>query len=114
MNTYKKYGFTNITVKKVIGDRFRQFAKQIPCSNTETLEAMLNFFEWHEISPHDKRDSKHNELKKRINAVIAILKTMEKHQTQPAVSMLQLLFEQAPTKPTRPKFVEIKQQQKNE
>ncbi|WP_159022205.1 BfmA/BtgA family mobilization protein [Formosa sp. L2A11] len=34
-----------------------------------------------------------NVFKKRINGIIAILKNIEKHQTKPAVAMLQALFE---------------------
>lgn len=97
MNNYKKYGFTNITIKKGIADRFRQFSKQIPCSNSEALEAMLNFFEWNEIAPNDNLDTRNTELKKRINAMIAILKDIEKTQTKPTTAMLQALFQEMET-----------------
>jgi len=97
VNSYKKYGFTNITIKKDIADRFRRFAKEISSTNSEALEAMLNFFEWNEISPNDNLDTRTTELKKRINAMIAILKDIEKTQTKPTTAMLQALFQETET-----------------
>lgn len=66
-----------------------------------TLLLMLQFFEENGISPEDdlKPNFKETEnlFKKRINALIAIIKDIEKTQTKPTLAMLQLLFEAAAT-----------------
>lgn len=97
MNSYKKYSFSAISIKKEVASRFRKFSKQISKSNTEALEAMLNFFDWNELSPDDNLGVKNDGNKKRINAVIAILKNIEKHQTKPTAAMLKTLFEEVST-----------------
>ena len=61
------------------------------------MATMLDFFFYNEISPREKlgptgRTIEAN-LKKRINAVIAIMRDMEKTQTKPTVAMIQSLFE---------------------
>ncbi len=66
-----------------------------------TLLLMLDFFEENGISPEDELTTNlkatENLFKKRINALIAIIKDIEKTQTKPTVAMLQLLFEAAAT-----------------
>ena len=91
---YKKYKFSTISFKKTTASRFRKFSKEISKTNTETLEVMLNFFEWNDLSPKDNLGVKNERTNKRINAVIAILKNIEKHQTKPTTIMLQSLFEE--------------------
>jgi len=58
------------------------------------MEEMLNFFDWNDLSPNDNLGVKNERTNKRINAVIAILKNIEKHQTKPTTIMLQKLFEE--------------------
>ena len=94
INGYRKYSFSAISIKKEVASRFRKFSKQISKSNTEALEAMLNFFDWNDISPNDDLGVKNERTNKRINAVIAILKNIEKHQTKPTAVMLQTLFKE--------------------
>ena len=78
---------------------------------------MLDFFFYNEISPRERlgptgRTIDAN-LKKRINAVIAIMKDMEKTQTMPTVALLYTLFEQAEP-PKKPMFVEKNRVEKKE
>lgn len=94
MEQFSKYNFSGINIKKNIASRFRKFSKQISKSNTEALEAMLNFFDWNDLSPHDDLGVKSDGTKKRINALIAIVKNIEKHQTKPTTAMLKKLFEE--------------------
>ena len=94
MGKFSKYNFSAINVKKKVAVRFREFSKEISKPNTEALEAMLNFFHWNDLSPNDNLGVKNERINKRINAVIAILKNIEKHQTKPTVAMLQTLFEE--------------------
>ncbi len=94
MGDFSKYHFSAINVKKKVALRFRKFSKEISKSNTETLEAMLNFFHWNSLHPNDDLGVKNDGTKKRINALIAIVKNIEKHQTKPTAAMLQTLFEE--------------------
>ena len=61
------------------------------------MTVMLDFFFYNEISPRERlgptgRTIEAN-LKKRINAVIAIMRDMEKTQTKPTVAMIESLFQ---------------------
>ena len=81
------------------------------------MATMLDFFFYNEISPRERlgptgRTIEAN-LKKRINAVIAILKDMEKTQTIPTVAMLYSLFEHT-EQPKKPMFVEKNRVEKKE
>ena len=71
------------------------------------MEAILDFFFYNEISPKEKLGPTGRtieaSLKKRMNAIIAIIKTIEKGQTLPTVAMLSALFEQ--TEPAAKKLI---------
>lgn len=94
MKNYSTYGFACINVKKDIAKRFRAFSKQVSKSHSETLEACLNFFKWNNLSPYDDLGVKADDTKKRINALIAIIKNIEKNQTLPTKTMMDSLFEE--------------------
>jgi len=88
--------FIGIRFKKGTAKRFQEFSRTHFKSHTEALETMLDFFFYNKISPKEKlgptgRTIEAN-LKKRINAVIAIMRNMEKSQTKPTVAMLESLF----------------------
>lgn len=99
----KMESFSTIRFKKKTTKRFQQFSNKHFKTHTETMEAILDFFYYNEISPKEKfgptARTLEATLKKRINAVIAILKDIEKTQTKPTYAMMQLLFEtDVPTK----------------
>ena len=94
MKEFSKYNFSGINIKKNVALRFRKFSKQISKTHSEAMEAMLNFFDWNDLSPEDNLGIKNERTNKRINAVIAILKNIEKHQTKPTTAMLKKLFEE--------------------
>ncbi|MBJ6367710.1 BfmA/BtgA family mobilization protein [Snuella sedimenti] len=98
MGDFSKYGYSGINFKKETAVRFRVFSKEISLSNTETMDAMLDFFEIHQLSPMDSIDGSLSaveiRIKRRINNAIAIIKSIEQSQTLPTVAMLQSLFEQ--------------------
>ena len=109
--------FIGIRFKKETAKRFQQFSRTHFKSHTEAMATMLDFFFYNEISPRERlgptgRTIEAN-LKKRINAVIAILKDMEKTQTMPTVALLYTLFEQA-EQPKKPMFVEKNRVEKKE
>ena len=86
-------------------DRFREFSRKNNSNQSETLDLMLDFFEKNNLSPFEtlvpSKVSLEQLIKKRIDAVIAILKNIEKTQTKPSLLMLNLLLEERSiSKPT--------------
>src|SRR5690606_25670852 len=79
---------------KEVAVRFRKFSREVSRSHTETLEDMLNFFEWNSLSPKENLGVKSDGTKKRINALIAIVRNIEKQQTLPTKAMLDTLFQE--------------------
>lgn len=91
---YQKYRFSAISIKKKTAVRFRAFSRLVSDSHTRTLETVMDFFERNDLSPNDDLGIKNNRTNKRINAVIAILKNIEKQQTLPTKVMLDTLFQE--------------------
>ncbi|MEO2053119.1 MAG: BfmA/BtgA family mobilization protein [Allomuricauda sp.] len=91
-DTYQKYRFSAISIKKDVALRFREFSRLVSNSHTSTLVAIMDFFERNDLSPNDDLGINNNRTNKRINAVIAILKNIEKHQTLPTKTMMDSLF----------------------
>ena len=91
--------FITIRFKRKTAKRFQQFSKTHFKTHTETMENILDFFFYNEISPKEKLGPTGRtieaKLLKRINAVIAIMRDMEKTQTKPTVAMMQSLFKEA-------------------
>ncbi len=93
-----RYLALNLRAKVVV--RFRNFSKRIANTHSDTLAAMLDFFEWHNYSPHQRFAKDINasvELNRtRIEAHIAISKSIEKAHNIPLTTietMLKSLFE---------------------
>ncbi|GMN07173.1 hypothetical protein MTsPCn5_25620 [Croceitalea sp. MTPC5] len=104
--------FFTIRFHRNTAQRFKHFSKRISKSYTETLDVMIDFFEWHGYSPHQRfgkeiiEDQK--KTRKRIDAVIAIIKSVEKSQNIPLINietMLLSLFE-GTYKKRKPRLVE--------
>lgn len=91
--------FIGIRFKKKTAKRFQEFSKINFQSHTEALETMVDFFIYNQISPRERLGPTGKTLEasinKRINAVIAIMKDIEKTQTKPTTAILQALLEQA-------------------
>lgn len=89
--------FITIRFKRKVAKRFQTFSKTHFKTHTETMEHMLDFFFYNEISPKEKLGPTgrtiETKLLKRINAVIAIMRDVEKTQTKPTAVMMQSLFE---------------------
>lgn len=99
--------FITIRFKRETAKRFQEFSKTHFKSHTEAMATMLDFFFYNEISPKEKLGPTGRaieaKLLKRINAVIAIMRDVEKTQTKPTVAMLSALFEQ--TEPVEKKLI---------
>lgn len=110
-NGYEKEQFTTISFKYSVAKKFRGFSKKMGASNSMTLLMMLDFFETNNLSPKESIGptvhTLENLIKKRVSAVIAILRDMEKSQTRPTVAMMQSLFEEVEPK-SKPLLVEKK------
>jgi len=112
--------FIGIRFKKETAKRFQEFSRTHFKSHTEAMATMLDFFFYNEISPKEKLGPTGRtieaSIKKRINAVIAIMRDMEKTQTKPTVAMIESLFQtEVPTKNPlilEKKFVEEKKEVK--
>jgi len=102
---------SRLQVKLSTANRFREFSQKNNSNQSETLDLILDFFEKNNLSPFEtlvpSKVSLENLIKKRIDAVIAILKNIEKNQTKPTVAMLHTLFEVAEPK-KKPLLVEKK------
>lgn len=95
---YEKQRFRTIRVKSSVALKFRQFSRRFGQSRSMTLLLMIEFFERHGISPDQHLGetiaSMKLFMKRRFNAMVAIIRSIEKEQTLPTVSMIQALFEQ--------------------
>ncbi len=99
---FKRESFESLKIKSSVAKKFRRYCKGISESQSMTLLLMVEFFEENGISPNESMgphiQTLENLIKKRINAVIAIMRDIEKNQTRPTVAMLQSLFEEAEPK----------------
>ena len=95
---YEKEQFTCLSIKISIAKKYRRFCRTQGHSQSLTLLAMVEFFEHNGISPNERMyetiASLKYLIKRRFNAMVAIMRSIEKEQTLPTVSMIQALFEQ--------------------
>ena len=109
---YEKERFENLSIKSSVAKKFRQFSKQMSASQSMTLLLMLDFFKANQLSPKESIGphvrTLESLIKKRNNAIIAILKVMEKNQTKPTVAMMQALFEGDEKVEKKPTLIERK------
>ena len=107
--------YSRIKLNIKTATRFRKFSEQIAGSHSEALTIMMDFFDQNKISPAESlgpnMKTLENNLKGRINALIAIIKDIEKNQTKPTVAMLMALLEPPPKK--QPLMVEKKRPPSN-
>ncbi|SFS85004.1 hypothetical protein SAMN04487906_1892 [Zhouia amylolytica] len=95
---YKKERFITLKIKRSVAVRFRRFCKKYKTSQSLTLDHMMEFFDRNGVTPKDRLGQTITSLKgqmsRRFNAIIAIIRDIEKGQTKPTLAMLQALFEQ--------------------
>ncbi|WP_051931184.1 BfmA/BtgA family mobilization protein [Gillisia sp. Hel_I_29] len=88
---------SRLQIQSKTANRFREFSKKNNSNQSQTLDLILDFFEKNNLSPFEtlapSKVSLETLIKKRIDAVIAILKNIEKTQTKPGFLMLELLME---------------------
>jgi len=90
--------FRAVRIKKNTLSRFKGFSKKVGKSYSHTLDMVMNFFEWHGFLPSERfENSIGQEIvknRKRTDAVIAIIRDIEKNQTLPTIGMMQALSNQ--------------------
>ncbi|WP_052188299.1 BfmA/BtgA family mobilization protein [Cellulophaga sp. Hel_I_12] len=95
---YEKEKFETIKIKSSVAKRFRNYCRIISKSQSMTLKHMVDFFELNGVSPEDNLGTTISSLKRQItqrtNAVIAIIKNIEKIHHKPTTAILQSLFEE--------------------
>ena len=93
--------FFTIRFRRRTAERFKKFSKRVSKSYSESLDAMVDFFEWHGYMPQQRfgKDiiAEQKKNRKRIEAGIAISKAIEKSQNIPLMNietMLKSLFQE--------------------
>ena len=99
---YRKERFETLKIKLSVAKKFRSYCKEMSESQSMTLLLMIEFFERNGVSPHEiigpHMQTLDALIKKRISAVIAIIKDIEKNQTKPTLAILESLMEAADPK----------------
>ncbi|WP_108423158.1 BfmA/BtgA family mobilization protein [Flagellimonas amoyensis] len=90
--------FRAVRIKKRTLSRFKVFSKKVGKSYSHTLDMVMDFFEWHGFLPSERFEKSIGQEiiknRKRTDAVIAIIRDIEKNQTLPTIGMMQALFNQ--------------------
>ncbi len=104
--------FFTIRFRRRTAERFKIFSKRVSKSYSESLDAMMDFFEWHGYMPNQRfgKDilAGQEKNRKRIEAGISISKAIEKSQNIPLINietMLKSLFLEE-KKTYKPKLIE--------
>jgi len=110
---YQNDRFVTLRIKEPVAQEFRKFCKQQSKSQSIALEGMLEFFKRNAILPEDEvtTDLKKLESKllKRINAIISIIRDIEKTQTLPTLVIVKSFLEGFDEQEEAPLFVEKNQ-----
>jgi len=105
---YEKEPFQGLRIKASVAEKFRRYARKLAKSQSMTLLLMLDFFEYNSLSPTERMGPRmqtlESAIKKRINALVAIVRDIEKSQTLPTKGMLDALFEGLPAQ-TKKKII---------
>ncbi|MAO17270.1 hypothetical protein J0656_11955 [Muricauda ruestringensis] len=90
--------FKAVRIKKKTLARFKVFSRKVGNSYSHTLDMVMDFFEWHGFLPSERFEKSIGQEiiknRKRTDAVIAIIRDIEKNQTLPTIGMMQALFNQ--------------------
>ncbi|SRX76398.1 BfmA/BtgA family mobilization protein [Aequorivita antarctica] len=96
---YERERFESISIKRSVAKKFKKYCRTLSRSQSMTLLIMLDFFRDNGISPVESLGpnlmASEVRILKRINAVIAIMRDMEKTQTKPTAAMILSLFEES-------------------
>ena len=109
---YKNEPFLSINFKRSVTLRFKEFSKGLGVSHTIAMAQMLDFFERFRISPEEDIGNNMMTLEKRIgkriNTLIAIIKSIERDQTLPTFAIVKSFLEGFGEEEEAPQFIEKK------
>ncbi|TXN36147.1 hypothetical protein FVB32_16450 [Flagellimonas hymeniacidonis] len=92
----RKSTFSAISINRITAERFRAYSKTVSRSHSETIDAMIDFFEKARIDPKSEvmiRFIKfQNYLTGRFDYIEEVLRRMEREQLKPTHDMLKSLF----------------------
>jgi hypothetical protein len=113
MENTRKSTFSAISLNRITAERFRGYSKTVTRSHSETMDAMIDFFERTRISPKSEVMigfiKFQNYMIGRFDYLEEILRTMEREQLRPTHDMLKSLFDgTAHKKKERPVLVDRK------
>lgn len=107
--------FNTIRLKKKTIEKFKEYSKKVSPNYSETLDFMIAFFEDNYLSPYDILNSPmwsfNKIINKRMDAVVAIIRNMEKTQLIPSREMLETLFDEADKEDEEPLYIERTQEE---
>jgi hypothetical protein len=113
MENTRKSTFSAISLNRITAERFRGYSKTVTRSHSETMDAMIDFFERTRISPKSEVMigfiKFQNYMIGRFDYLEEMLRTMEREQLRPTHDMLKSLFDgTAYKKKERPVLVDRK------
>ncbi len=93
----RKSTFSAISINRITAERFRGYSKTVSRSHSETVDAMIDFFEKSKINPRSEVMISfirfQNYMIGRFDYLEELLRTMEREQIRPTHDMLKSLFE---------------------
>ena len=93
----RKSTFSAISINRITAERFRAYSKIVSRSHSETIDAMIDFFEKTKITPRNEVMISfirfQNYMIGRFDYLEELLRTMEREQIRPTHDMLKSLFE---------------------
>ncbi|MGB5436918.1 MAG: BfmA/BtgA family mobilization protein [Maribacter sp.] len=93
----RKSTFSAISINRITAERFRAYSKIVSRSHSETIDAMIDFFEKTKITPRNEVMISfirfQNYVIGRFDYLEELLRTMEREQIIPTHDMLKSLFD---------------------
>ncbi len=93
----RKNTFSAISINQITAERFREYSKIVCQSHSETVDAMIDFFEKTRISPKDEVAISFYRFQKqmmgRFDFIEELLRSIEREHLIPTKKMLESLFD---------------------
>lgn len=89
--------YASLSIRTEVAEKFKIFAKKNQKEYSDVLLQMIYFLEDKDIDIFDEKEnalSVNKLINKRFNALVSIIKNIEKTQTKPTANLMAILFEQ--------------------
>ena len=91
------YQYSNLKITSQVAENFRKYTKIIGKKHSETLQLFLDFFEKNNVQPTDEISgslkSVENKILQRIDALIKIIRGIEKEELKRSGAIKEMLYE---------------------